>query len=133
MHRPNLFVTCLLILSLSGCSVVMVSSRESKRDLNVIRVGAQRSEVIAALGQPDSYYTPEGGGYDDRYKLDPDAHHWAFKLLTGILYLGSDVLTFCMTELIFTPLEIAAKDRLVIYHLTYGSDGKLSTIEKIQP
>lgn len=134
MHRPNLFVTCLLILSLSGCSVLMVASRESKRgDINVIQVGVQRSVVIAELGEPDNYSTPEGGGYDDRYKLDPDAHHWAVKLLTGIFYLGGDVVTTCLTELLFTPLEIAAKDRLVIYHLTYGVDGKLSAIEKIKP
>ena len=46
MRRPNLFVTCLLILNLSGCSVLMVANRESKRDLNIIRVGAQRSEVM---------------------------------------------------------------------------------------
>lgn len=134
MRRPNLFVMCLLILSLSGCSVLMVASRESKRgDINVIQVGVQRSEVIATLGQPDSYYTPEGGGYDDRYKLDPDAHHWAVKLLTGIFYLAGDFFTLCLTEILFTPLEIAAKDRLVIYHLTYGVDGKLSAIEKIKP
>jgi len=134
MLRPNLFVTCLLILSLSGCSVLMVASRESKRgDINVIQIGVQRSVVIATLGEPDNYYTPEGGGYDDRYKLDPDAHHWAVKLLTGLFYLAGDFFTLCLTEILFTPLEIAAKDRLVIYHLTYGADGKLSAIEKIKP
>lgn len=134
MRRPNLFVMCLLILNLSGCSVLMVASRESKRgDVNVIQVGVERSVVIATLGQPDSYYTPEGGGFDDRYKLDPDAHHWAVKLLTGIFYLAGDFFTLCLTEILFTPLEIAAKDRLVIYHLTYAADGKLSAIEKIKP
>ena len=112
----------------------MVASRESKRgDINVIQVGVQRSVVIAALGEPDNYSTPEGGGYDDRYKLDPDAHHWSVKLLTGLFYVVGDFFTFFLTELIFTPLEIAAKDRFVIYHLTYGADGKLSAIEKIKP
>lgn len=134
MRKPNLFVMCLLILSLSGCSVVMVYSRESKRgDINVIQVGVQRSVVIAELGQPDNSYTPEGGGYDDRYKLDPDAHHWAVKLLTGVFYAAGDFFTFFLTELLFTPLEVAAKDKLLIYHLTYGADGKLSAIEKIKP
>lgn len=134
MRKPNLFVTCLLILNLSGCSVLMVASRESRRgDINVIQVGVQRSVVIAELGEPDNYSTPEGGGYDDRYKLDPDAHHWSLKLLTGLFYLGADVFTAFLTELLFTPIEIAAKDRLVIYHLTYGTDGKLSAIEKIKP
>lgn len=134
MRKPNLFVMCLLILNLSGCSVLMVASRESKRgDINVIQIGVQRSAVISALGEPDNYSAIEGGGYDDRYKLDPDAHHWAVKLLTGLFYLAGDVFTLLLTELIFTPLEIAAKDRLVIYHLTYGPDGKLATIEKIKP
>lgn len=134
MRKPNLFVMCLLILNLSGCSVLMVANRESKRgDINVIQIGVQRSAVISALGEPDNYSAIEGGGYDDRYKLDPDAHHWAFKLLTGVFYLAGDFFTLLLTELIFTPLEIAAKDRLVIYHLTYGADGKLSAIEKIKP
>lgn len=134
MRRLNLVVTCLLIFNLSGCSVLMVASRESKRgDINVLQIGVERSVVIAALGEPDNYYTPEGGGYDDRYKLDPDAHHWAVKLLTGLFYLAGDFFTLCLTEILFTPLEIAAKDRLVIYHLTYGADGKLSAIEKIKP
>ena len=77
MRRLNLVVTCLLIFNLSGCSVLMVASRESKRgDINILQIGVERSVVISALGEPDNYYTPEGGGYDDRYKLDPDAHHW---------------------------------------------------------
>jgi len=63
-------------------------------DINVIQVGVQRSVVIAELGEPDNYSTPEGGGYDDRYKLDPNAHHWAIKLLTGVFYLAGDFLRF---------------------------------------
>lgn len=134
MRKPNLFVLCLLILNLSGCSVLMVASRESKRgDINVIQIGVQRSSVIAQLGEPDNYTALEGGGYDDRYKLDPDAHHWSLKLLTAVVYLAGDFFTLCLTEILFTPLEIAAKDRLAIYHLTYGVDGKLAAIEKIKP
>jgi len=49
-----------------------------------VQIGVQRSAVISALGEPDNYSAIEGGGYDDRYKLDPDAHHWAIKLLTGV-------------------------------------------------
>lgn len=134
MRKPNLFVMCLLILDLSGCSVLMVASRESRRgDINVIQIGVQRSSVIAQLGEPDNYTALESGGYDDRYKLDPDAHHWSFKLLTGLFYLAGDFFTLFLTELLFTPLEIAAKDKLVIYHLTYGADSKLTAIEKIKP
>lgn len=134
MRRPNVFVALLLVVSLSGCSVLMVASRDTNRgDINVIQLGVQRSAVIAELGQPDSFSTREGGGYDDRYKLDPDAHGAVAKFFTGLFYFAADVVTLCLTELLFTPLEIAFKDKLVVYHLTYGADGKLSDIEKLKP
>lgn len=135
VRLASVIVPFLMIsLLVSGCSVFMVASRETNRgDINVIQVGAQRSAVIAELGQPDNFYTREDGGFDDRYKLDPDAHSGVAKFFTGLFYLGADIVTLFLTELIFTPLEIAFKDKLVIYHLTYGSDGKMTTIEKIKP
>ena len=35
MRKPNLFVMCLIILNLSGCSVLMVASRESKEVISM--------------------------------------------------------------------------------------------------
>ena len=117
----------------SSCSVLMVAKRDSYRgDVNVAQIGVQRSVVIAELGQPDSFTTLENGGYDDRYVLDPDAHRGATKFFTGLFYLAADILTAFLTELIFTPAEIALKDKVFVYHLTYGEDGKLSAIEKIK-
>lgn len=134
MRRPNAFIVFALISSLSGCSVLMVASRDTKRgDVNVIQIGVQRSAVIAELGQPDKMSTLENGGYDDRYKLDPDAHGGVAKFFTGFFYFAADFFTLCLTEFIFTPLEIAFRDKLVIYHLTYAPDGKLTALEKIKP
>lgn len=124
-------VVCLLS---SGCSVLMVASRDSYRgDLNIIQTGVQRSAVIAELGQPDNISTLENGGYDDRYTLDPDAHRGVTKFFTGLFYLAADIVTLFLAELIFTPTEIAFKDKLRVYHLTYGNDGTLTNMEKIKP
>ena len=134
MRILKTFVTFLLIVNLSGCSVLMVASRDTKRgDLNVIQLGAQRSAVIAELGTPDTFSTLENGGYDDRYKLDPDAHGGVAKFFTGFFYFAADFFTLCLTEFIFTPMEIAFRDKLVIYHLTYSPDGKMTAMEKIKP
>lgn len=124
-----LLVVCLLS---SSCSVLMVANREGYRgDINVIQLGVQRSAVIAELGQPDNFTMLENGGYDDRYTLDPDAHRGVTKFFTGLFYLAADIFTLALTELIFTPVEIAAKDKLKVYHLTYDNDGKLSHMEKM--
>jgi hypothetical protein len=122
---------CLLT---SGCGVLMAASRSSYRgDINILKIGIPRSAVIAELGEPDNFTTLDNGGYDDRYTLDPDAHRIGTKILTVIFYLAADIFTLFLTELLWTPTEIALKDRIVIYHLTYGPDGKLSLVEKLKP
>jgi len=127
---------CLLSVALfsSGCSVLMAANRESYRgDVGVIKEGVPRTEVIAELGQPDSFYKPDTGGFDDRYILDPEAHSTWVKVGTVVVHLGADIFTGFLWELVGTPYELAVRDRKFVYHLTYNPDGKLSTIEKIKP
>jgi len=134
MKQFNIMVVPLLMLCLlaSGCSVFMAASRSSYRgDINVIQLGVQRSAVLAELGPPDSFSTVEGGGYDDRYTLDPHAHRTGTKIATTVFYLAADFFTLCLWEFIGTPLEIAAKDKISVYHLTYSPEGTLSSMEKI--
>ncbi len=130
------FVVPLLVICLlsSGCSVILAANRSSYRgDFNIIQIGVQRSVVIAELGEPDTFTTLENGGYDDRYTIDPDAHRTGTKILTVIFYLAADFFTLLLTEFIFTPAEIAFRDKIVIYHLTYGADKKLASLEKLKP
>ena len=127
---------CLLSVALfsSGCSVLMAANRESYRgDVGVIKEGVPRTEVIAELGQPDSFYKPDTGGFDDRYILDPEAHSTWVKVGTVVVHLGADIFTGFLWELVGTPYELAVRDRKFVYHLTYNPDGKLSAIEKIKP
>ena len=126
----------LLIVAMfsSGCSVLMAANRESYRgDVGIIKDGVSRTEVIAELGQPDSFFKPETGGFDDRYVLDPEAHRTWVKVGTVVVHLGADLVTAFLWELVGTPYELAVRDRKVIYHLAYNPDGKLSAIEKIKP
>jgi hypothetical protein len=136
MDRLRMLAGSLLIVAMlsSGCSVLMAANRSSYRgDVNVIKEGVSRPEVIAELGQPDSFNKTETGGFDDRYVLDPEAHRTWVKVGTVILHLGADVVTAFLWELVGTPYELAVRDRTVVYHLAYNQDGKLASIEKIKP
>ena len=125
---------CIMSTTTSGCSVLMAANRSSYRgDVSVIREGASRPEVLAELGEPDAFSKTETGGFDDRYTLDPQAHHTWVKVGTVLLHAGADFFTLFLWELIGTPYELAVRDRIVIYHLAYNSDGKLASIEKIKP
>lgn len=122
-----------VLMMTSGCSVIMAASRSSYRgDVAVIKEGTQHTQVIAELGQPDSYSKTETGGFDDRYVLDPDAHRTWVKVFTAIGHLGADFFTLCLWEFIGTPYEIAVRDKVVTYHLQYSSQGTLVAIEKIK-
>ncbi len=129
-----LWTQCLVSMTTSGCSVLMAANRSNYRgDVSVIKEGASRPEIIAELGEPDAYSKTETGGFDDRYILDPQAHHAWVKVGTVLLHAGADFFTFFFWELIGTPYELAVRDRTVIYHLAYNPDGKLASIEKIKP
>lgn len=118
----------------SGCSVIMAANRSSYRgDIEVIKEGTTRPQIISELGQPDSFYKTDTGGFDDRYTLDPEAHRTWVKVGTVVLHLGADLVTAFLWELVGTPYELAVRDRTVIYHLAYNADGKLESIEKIKP
>ena len=118
----------------SGCSVIMAANRSSYRgSIEVIKEGTTRPQIISELGQPDSFYKTDTGGFDDRYTLDPDAHRTWVKVGTVVLHLGADLVTAFLWELVGTPYELAVRDRTVIYHLAYNADGKLESIEKIKP
>lgn len=136
MNKLWMLVVGVLMISMfnSGCSVLMAANRSSYRgDVNVIKEGVSRAQVIDELGQPDSFSKTETGGYDDRYALDPDAHRTWVKVATVIFHLGADLVTLCLWEVIGTPYELAVRDRTFIYHLAYNQDGKLATFEKIKP
>lgn len=124
----------IMSMTTSGCSVLMAANRSSYRgDVSVIKEGASRPEILAELGEPDAFSKTEIGGFDDRYTLDPQAHHTWVKVGTVLLHAGADFFTLFLWELIGTPYELAVRDRTVIYHLAYNPDGKLASIEKIKP
>src|SRR4249920_2968837 len=131
----NVLVPFLLICLLtSGCSVIMAANRSSYRgDVNVMQLGVQRTVVIGELGQPDKFSELENGGYDDWYTLDPHAHRTWTRVLAVICYAVADFFTWFLSQFIGTPMELSARDRLVVYHLTYGPDGTLSSLEKSEP
>ncbi|MGH9427903.1 MAG: hypothetical protein ACRD2L_16585 [Terriglobia bacterium] len=131
----NVLVPLLLVcLFTSGCSVFMAANRSSYRgDVNIAQLGVQRAVVIGELGQPDKFSALENGGYDDWYTLDPEAHRTWTKVVTVICYVVADFFTWFLSEFIGTPMELAARDRLVVYHLTYGPDGTLASLEMSEP
>ncbi len=121
----NLAKLVLLGATAVGCASSMAMVRSSYKDTSILQIGAERTEVIERLGQPDVSANLKQGGYIDIYRIDPNAHSDSAKRAAGVSHALLTVTTFGLWELIGTPFEMAVKDRLHTYVLEYDGTEKL--------
>ncbi len=122
----------LVSLLMSGCSIYMAASRSTKQDVTCIREGEHRDVIIAQLGEPDTSMKMESGGYKDYYKIATNAHSEGGKTAAVIGHATMDVLTLGLWEIIGTPLELAAQDKITTFILVYDYNGLLASYETIK-
>lgn len=126
----GLVLAVTMMTALSGCSVYMSADRQSYRgDPSVIRVGASRTAIETELGPPDSQMSMGDGGTRAVYKIDPNATPKVAKGAATGFNLVADVVTLGLWEVVAFPVELASKDVVTNYILTYGPDGKVTSLE----
>ena len=115
---------------LGGCSVYMSADRQSyKGDPSIIQTGAKRADIEAALGAPDSMIPMPEGRSRVVYKIDPKATDKAVKAGATGFNLAADVVTLGLWEVIAFPAELASKDDITNYLITYDKEGKVESVE----
>jgi hypothetical protein len=102
-------------------------------DPKVIQVGVERTTIEATLGAPDLVVPLPDGRARAVYKLDPDAHTRGARNAAVAGHLIADILTLGLWEIIGTPIELAAQDKLTVYTIHYGGDGKVEQVETVGP
>ncbi len=125
--QPILLV-CVL-LSLTGCSVVMALSGKKEPNLQAIHVGSTNADVEAHLGPPVDSARTDYGARTDVYEYEVGNEPSVARAFVHLLY---DVFTIGFWELIGTPVEATRgeKRRLPIY---YGPDGLVAGINEYAP
>lgn len=113
----------LMILCLTGCSVLMALSGNPPRDYAVLKAGSPRELVIEKFGAPTSSNT-ESGRITDRYDIE-EGNTKNPARATMNFYL--DFATFGIWELIATPIEFF-QGSPANYVVLYGSDGRLVSV-----
>lgn len=110
---------------LSACSVGMAAAGKPAPDLAVCKVGADRSDVEAALGSPVGVQTLPDGDTTCRYQYevgnDPSPGR-------ALAHGAMDVLTLGLWEVVGTPVELV-QGKTYELAVTYGPDGKAKAIE----
>lgn len=129
----------------SGCSVYMAATTPDKKDVDVVRLGASRHDLLAELGAPSQPRVNEDGHVEDTWTFrQGDSTGW--KVSRAFFHGVADFLTLGMWEVVGTPTEMLLKEDestfLVIYdgseRATYiaslgGALGQLEMGEKPKP
>jgi hypothetical protein len=111
--------------TLSACAVGMAMSGEEGPDLAACRVGADRADIQAQLGQPHSERVLDNGDQVCSYEYEVGNEPSATR---AVMHGGMDVLTLGLWELVGTPVE-AVQGETFEMTVTYGPDGKAKSIE----
>jgi hypothetical protein len=101
-------------------------------DPAVLKVGSQRSAVAAAFGEPNESQTAPGGQTQDLYAFNPDGTKFVNpavrprNVALGVLTRG--------TSLAVRQARLSMKEKkLTVYKVTYGSDGRIRSVEVEKP
>ncbi len=120
-----------IALCLSGCSVFMEASRPSPVNLSQFGAGESRQDVQADLGPPVSAAVETNGEQCDTYHLYTHGYGAMTKVGVAVGEAAADVFTLCLTELVFTPFEIATENSQHPVTFCY-QQGKLARLRESQ-
>lgn len=105
LKKLLLFATIVVSLSsLQGCSIGRVFSSPPPVEVERVKVGESRNNIISVLGTPKTTETKPDSKMDI-YEF-VDGHSGASKL-RAIIYIAGDFFTLGLSELLFWPIELA--------------------------
>jgi len=110
----RLFMALLFIATVvPGCSIYKAATAPPPVAVDNIKAGSSRAEVMSIFGMPKTSDMVVSNERTDVYEF-VDGNHEASKLRI-IPYIGADVFTLGLAELVLWPVEIA---------LLQGSEGR---------
>lgn len=97
-----------------------------------MQVGADRMFIEDTFGPPNMAASMDNGKTKVIYKIDPEAHSAGARNAAVAGHVVADVLTLGLWEIVGTPLELAAQDKMTNYIIIYGPDNKIQSVETIK-
>lgn len=115
------------LLSLGGCSVYFAASGSKDPDFTKLNPGAPRTVVEEELGSPvETKQNPGGEAALYVYKTGDESAPGR-----ALLYFLGDVVTICLAEYIFFPLEISNSGDSHQVAVHYGPRNQLLSLKKV--
>jgi outer membrane protein assembly factor BamE (lipoprotein component of BamABCDE complex) len=121
----------LALVGLMGCSVYMASTQPDKKNLDVLKAGTPRSQVIAELG------TPTWAGERDGSKVDVFAFKQGYstgaKVGRALFHGVADIFTVGLWEAVGTPTEMIASGTDMKLEVAYDKEDRVKEVKTLTP
>lgn len=114
----------LIIVGLTGCSVLMAAQGGEEYDYGLLKEGTLREAILASFGEPESSEAKKDGRIIDSYTVEEGDKSRPGRAAGHFV---NDVLTLGIWEIAGTVME-ANEGRDVTYEITYGPNGKVHSI-----
>jgi len=114
-----------------GCSAYMAASRDPGKDISILRVGAERAQVVGLLGRPVISETVNGKKIDvfsfqNGYKGSSNAGR-------ALFHVGADIATMGLWEIVGTPTEALLQGQSKVIKVKYDAEEKVHEIFFYKP
>jgi hypothetical protein len=93
-----------LMLVQSACSIAWALKQPPPREIEGLGVGSSRDQVVGRLGVPKLSETDMQGRKQDMFEFQSGMHQ--LSKLRVIPYLGADIFTLGLAEVILWPIEL---------------------------
>lgn len=115
----------LLALNLTGCSALMAVKGKPDTNVSILRIGAERSEILFHMGEPIKTKA-DGNKQTDWYKTSRGNQPSVGR---GVFHIVMDALTFGFWEIIGVPMEAVGSSSTII-QVDY-EDGKVTSFKTV--
>ena len=123
--KKYLLVMAIIVsmLSLSSCSVAMAAKKEGT-SVSKIQKCSTRTQFISLGGDVISSHSLESGDIVEIYRFKKEKGSTARAVMHGLL----DVSTFCLWEVIGTPIEASNSNEFFSIKVTYDKDENIKNV-----
>ena len=129
-RKLSLVIIAVSLMSLAGCSVFMATNQPDYKDLSVLDVGVDRSNVVAELGAPVLAEEREGKKVD--VFVFKQGYSKGNKVGRALFHGVADVFSLGLWEVIGTPTEAIANGREMKAEVFYDQNNKVEKVNYLQ-
>ncbi|MEK7149684.1 MAG: hypothetical protein AAB757_01790 [Patescibacteria group bacterium] len=127
MAFTMIFAMAAFLMS-SGCAVHMLANAPDRIEVDSVKPGIYRAEVIAQFGQPVASGKDDNNNDFETFAFKTGSSGFA-KLTRGLWYGLTDLASLGAAEILWTFIESSVQSGRIIAKVTYDSRGKVIDVK----